>query len=299
MVEGAAASETPERSWTIAFATASYVAREIGYELDRWIFDDPVDPFLGGWRRCAAAVTEHFRPVSGFARHFDAILADIAAAGFEAVEIWGTHLSPAWATDEHIELAQQSLARHRLTTVVYGADFGATHAEAARACEIANALGSPILSTFPGPFLARDRRAAIELVRDQGLRMALENHPEHPTPEAFLEELGADPFVGAIVDTGWWGTHGYDAAEAIRRLGDRIFHVHLKDVVRPGTHDPCILGDGCVPIEACLEALEDIGYEGAISLEYLSANIDPTEACRVMREALLRDPRFDRGRRVS
>ena len=206
MSEGAAESEAPERGWTIAFTTASYVAREIGYGLDCWIIDDPVDPFLGGWRRCAAAVTEHFRPVSGFAQRFDAILADIASAGFEAVEIWGTHLSPAWATDAHVELAQESLARHHLTAVAYGADFGATRAQAIRACEIANALGAPILSTFPGPFLTGDRRTAIELVRKHGLRMAFENHPEHPTPEAFLGELGDDPFVGAIVDTGWWGT---------------------------------------------------------------------------------------------
>jgi len=30
---------------------------------------------------------------------------------------------------------------------------------------------------------------------------------------------GEDGAVGTAVDTGWWGTHGYDAAQAIRELG--------------------------------------------------------------------------------
>jgi L-ribulose-5-phosphate 3-epimerase len=281
----------PER--LLAFATASYVGRAANYDLSGgWVIEDPVDPYLGGWSRYSRMVTETFRPLEGFAVHFDAILADIARAGFRAVEIWGTHLDPSWATAEHVQVAQEALERHGLTTVAYGADFGSSAAEAVAALEIANALGSPIFGSYPGPFLDRDREQSCALVRDHGLRMVFENHPQHPTPKALLEEIGDDETIGALVDTGWWGTHGYDAADALRILGDRVYHVHLKDVVRPGTHDPCRLGEGCVPITRCLEVLDEIGYDGAITLEHLTANIDPTEDCRVMLQELEAGGRF-------
>ena len=50
----------------------------------------------------------------------------------------------------------------------------------------------------------------------------------------------------------------------IGELRDRIFHVHLKDVERPGEHVTCLHGDGCVDIDGCVDALVEIGYDGAL-----------------------------------
>ena len=61
---------------------------------------------------------------------------------------------------------------------------------------------------------------------------------------------GGQGTIGTVVDTGWYATQGYDAVEAVKRLGKHIFHMHLKDVSGVGKHDTCHYGRGCVPVGA-------------------------------------------------
>src|ERR671922_236155 len=85
--------------------------------------------------------------------------------------------------------------------------------------------------------------------------------PKRPCPPP----RNGDGAFGTTVDTGWWGTQGYDAAEAIEELRDHVLHVHLKDVRAVGEpHDTCPWGEGVVDVEACVRALQQIGYEGAL-----------------------------------
>ena len=93
--------------------------------------------------------------------------------------------------------------------------------------------------------------------------------------------------MGATVDTGWWGTQGYDAAEAIEELGEHVLHVHLKDVLAlDEPHETCRWGEGIVPIEDCVRTLERIGYQGTIAVEHEPETFDPTNDVRAMREQL-------------
>jgi sugar phosphate isomerase/epimerase len=118
------------------------------------------------------------------------------------------------------------------------------------------------------------------------LRFALENHPE-PTPQAVLEKIGDRPELGVCVDTGWFGTQGYDAARAIEELADRVLHVHLKDVLHVGEpHETCRYGDGVVDVEGCVHALRRLGYAGAISVEHEPETYDPSTDVAAMRVQL-------------
>ena len=59
---------------------------------------------------------------------------------------------------------------------------------------------------------------------------------------------------------------GENPAEGIRRLGDAICEIHMKD----GTDDAlgsCPLGDGHARFEECIQAIKDIGYSGWLILE--------------------------------
>jgi sugar phosphate isomerase/epimerase len=250
---------------TISFMSANYVARELGYTMD-------------GWGEGDRATQDAFRPLETFAERFDAILADVVALGFDAVDVWDGHLNPAWATDEHVDAACEALDRRRLRVATYQAYVGADRLE--RACAIAEQLGAPVLS---GNVPVDDPRLPGLLVR-HGLRFALENHPE-PTPQVMLEKIGDTPGVGVCVDTGWFGTQGYDAVRAIEELGDRIHQVHLKDVLHEGLpHETCRYGAGVVDIEGCVRALRRLGYSDAVSVEHEPETFDPTDEIRVMRE---------------
>jgi len=226
------------------------------------------------------STNEAFAPLATYAERIGALLDDVAALGFQAVDVWGAHLNPEWATDAHVDLAAAALDERGLTVAAYEVFVAPAHLE--RACRIAQRLGTSVLSGFVP---AEDERLPA-LLEQRGLRVALENHPE-PTPEAMLERVGGRPHAGVCVDTGWFATQGYDPARAIEELGGLVFHVHLKDVLREGEpHETCAWGEGVVDVKACVRALQRVGYTGAFTVEHEPEDHDPSEEIRAMREQL-------------
>jgi sugar phosphate isomerase/epimerase len=251
----------------ISFMSANYVARQTGYAMH-------------GWGHGDRTTQEHFSPLETYSERLDEVLADVRALGFEAVDVWGAHLHPSWATDEHVAAARELLDRHGLTVTSY-APFVERGAEE-RACEIAVAIGTTLLGG-----MAADLPGFVPVLRERGVRLGIENHPERSPREVLAKIVHNEDVLGATVDTGWWGTQGYDAARAIEELGDHVFHVHLKDVLALGEpHETCRWGAGIVPIEECVRALQRIGYTGAITVEHEPERADPSEDVRAMRELL-------------
>jgi sugar phosphate isomerase/epimerase len=128
--------------------------------------------------------------------------------------------------------------------------------------------------------LQKDRQFVVAALQKHNMRLGIENHPEK-TPDELLEKIGdgGEGRIGTTVDTGWFGTQGFDAAQALMQLRQHLMHVHLKDVLAVGAHDTCRYGQGIVPIERCVQVLSEIGYTGAISIEHEPEQFDPTEDC--------------------
>jgi sugar phosphate isomerase/epimerase len=159
--------------------------------------------------------------------------------------------------------------------------FGNTIKEFERACDIAVAMGTGILGGSTRA-LDTDRDEVVDLLERHDLTLAIENHPDVSTPEMILEKIGdgGRGRIGTAVDTGWYGSYGIDAAQAIEELGRHVMYVHLKDVLAQGEHETCRFGRGIVPIEACVRTLQSSGYTGAISVEHEPEEYDPTEDCK-------------------
>jgi L-ribulose-5-phosphate 3-epimerase len=164
--------------------------------------------------------------------------------------------------------------------------LGSTPEELEATCELAGAVGAPILGGGC-PLLVADREQVIGLLQKYDLKLAIENHPEK-NPGEMLAKIGdgGEGTIGTAVDTGWYGTQGYDAAQAIRLLGSAVFHVHRKDVRAAGGHDTCRLGEGVVPVRECIRALAEINYTGAISIEHEPERYNPDEDLKVSRSLL-------------
>jgi L-ribulose-5-phosphate 3-epimerase len=251
----------------IAFMTANFVARETGWAMH-------------GWGHGDRETNERFRPLETYAGHLDAVLGDARGLGFDTVDIWGAHLGADWATDEHVRIARELLDRHGLRVSTYATWVGPGNIE--RACELTLALGATLI----GAGASGEAGQLEPALRRHGVRLAFENHPEL-TPEEVLAKLGDAEAFGVTVDTGWFATQGYDPARAIEELGDRVLHVHLKDVLATGEpHETCRWGEGIVDIEACVRALWRIGYGGAIAVEHEPEDHDPSEACQAMGQQL-------------
>jgi L-ribulose-5-phosphate 3-epimerase len=250
---------------TISFMTANYVARHVGWNMTE------------GWMQGQNATREWFRSLHTYPARLEEYLVDIQRMGFEAVDFWMPLLDISWATDDHIRIAQSLLRKYNLKVVSLAGGMGSTPEELQRVCQIAQALGAPVLGGGT-PLLTENRPFLVNTLKQFGLRLGIENHPEK-TPQELLAKIGdgGDGTIGACVDTGWFGTHGYNAADALEQLERVLFHVHLKDVRAIGGHDTCRFGQGVVPIEDCITALQRIGYKGAISVEHEPEHSDPTE----------------------
>ena len=89
--------------------------------------------------------------------------------------------------------------------------------------------------------------------------------------EAFVELL--DPAVVLELDTYWAAVGGQDVPAAIRRLGDRVRFLHLKDgPITKNNLEQLPLGEGAMPVDRILAAataleipvLEFDDYDGDI-----------------------------------
>lgn len=271
----------------VAFITANYVARPLGYQMTR------------GWAEGDTATNDLFRPIETFAERFDDLVTRVKALGFVHVDLWCAHLHPAWATPRHLELARETLARHEMTVTAYACHWGRTADDLLRVIGVAQALGCPLVSGSHG-LLRTDRHLLANVLRNHGTRLAYENHPETDATEILAVVGDADTdTLGVAFDTGWAGTRGFDAVAAVRQLAPRLMHLHAKDVLarQPAArglpladlgHETCTLGDGVVSVEATVKTAVQNGFQGPIGIEHEPEDHDPEPEVAVSFERLRR-----------
>ena len=117
----------------VSFMSANYVAREVGFSMH-------------GWGHGDRATNDAFRPLETYVERLGELLDRVVALGFGAVDVWGAHLNPEWATDEHVDAAATALAARGLLASSYQVYVPGQHLE--RACELAVRLGTSVLSGF-------------------------------------------------------------------------------------------------------------------------------------------------------
>ena len=205
-------------------------------------------------------------------------------------------------------LAEQDIA---ITSVaIYGDVIGAAVEKAVayyeRAMRVALALDCGVISGMTGRDnsltieenlpLFKERFAPIcERAQEHGLRIALEPWPGSvlghgpyrwtnlaTTPELWdrLFEAVPSPALGLEYDPSHLIWQGIDHLQAIRDYGERIHHVHAKDILidqdrlkRVGVHGRgwwrfVIPGLGQIDWSALFDALKQVGYGGDVALEH-------------------------------
>lgn len=165
----------------------------------------------------------------------------------------------------------------------------------------------------------------LDVFDEVGVRFALEVHPteiafDSVTAERALEALGHRDAFGFNYDPSHLAYQGVDCVDFVMRFGPRIFHVHMKDVWWSGVPKPSgvfgghlpfghrdrywdfrSLGRGRVPFEEIIRALNRVGYDGPLSVEWEDSGMDrehgAAEACRFIRELdfASSDSAFDAG----
>ncbi|MFW6107674.1 MAG: sugar phosphate isomerase/epimerase family protein [bacterium] len=98
-----------------------------------------------------------------------------------------------------------------------------------------------------------------------------------------IDAVGADG-IGADVNTGHCRRAEEDAGAAVRELDALLGHVHLEDVDDRGA--VVVPGSGGVDFEAVFAALDEIGYDGWLTVDLSGADVHPDEAARQALEFL-------------
>jgi sugar phosphate isomerase/epimerase len=215
-------------------------------------------------------------------RPLDEMLVCVRKAGFRSVELWAGHADHRAGIDE--------AARVRRAADDVGVAIGAysaggfvrvgvaaVEARLASAFGYAAALGADLVTGVI------DRRAlpvVDALCRQTGIRFGIENHwyADFARAEDYTDPLaGVSPLVGVALDTGHLVAAGQCPEAALALLGERVFDVHLKDVVIAGRLarwflrrpriEPRIVGSGEGGLEAFLGALAQNGYRGRLVIE--------------------------------
>ncbi|HKN65355.1 MAG TPA: sugar phosphate isomerase/epimerase [Gemmatimonadaceae bacterium] len=161
---------------------------------------------------------------------------------------------------------------------------------------------------------AKRWKPILDVFREAGVRFALEVHPTEiafdiASAERTLVAVEEHPSFGFNYDPSHFGYQGVDYPGFIERFGDRIFHAHMKDVwwsATPrrsgvfGGHLPFghrdrgwefrSIGRGRIDFEEVIRALNRVGYQGPLSVEWEDAGMDREFGAR---EACARIKAFD------
>jgi len=154
-------------------------------------------------------------------------------------------------------------------------------------------------------------RPILDTFAENGVKFALEVHPTEIaydiyTAERALEAIGGHEAFGFNFDPSHLHWQGVDPVKFIRKFGDRIYHVHMKDAIVTldgesgilSSHLPFgdskrgwdfrSLGRGGVNFEEIIRALNAIGYQGPLSVEWEDSGMDrehgAKEACEFVRK---------------
>lgn len=152
----------------------------------------------------------------------------------------------------------------------------------------------------------------LDVYEEVGVKFALEVHPTEiafdiASAENALVAVRGHKAFGFNYDPSHFGYQGVDYVAFIRKFAARIFHVHMKDVYWSkrsmeagvfGGHlnfgdarrfwDFRSIGRGTINFEEIIRALNDIGYNGPLSVEWEDAKMDrehgAAESCAFLRK---------------
>lgn len=151
----------------------------------------------------------------------------------------------------------------------------------------------------------------LDVFDEVGVKFALEAHPTEiafdiASAERAVEALNGRKAFGFNYDPSHFGYQGVDYVAFIHKFAERIYHVHMKDVhwSSKGTEagvfgghldfgnsrrfwDFRSLGRGNIKFEEIMRALNEIKYQGPLSIEWEDSGMDreygAREACAFVR----------------
>jgi len=222
-----------------------------------------------------------------------------ARLGAEGLQLWtaGGQLDPDESSDTVRRDLTRLIGREGLEVSALCADYGRPYTSEENVrwlvpriqdqMALAMAFGTRIITTHIG-VIPEDRESpewktlysAMKELGEYGERLdialATETGPEEPALlREFLDAVGS-PYIKANYDPANLAMKGFDPVKGVADLAPHIVHTHAKDGIRhsDGRPEEVPLGEGDVDWDAYVDALQDIGFDGFLTVERESGD-DP------------------------
>jgi L-ribulose-5-phosphate 3-epimerase len=242
----------------LSYVTANLIGAAFGFS------GDP------DWGKLDAAMIEQTTPQT-----FRKIAKAVKAMGFEGIEIYTGHCSYLNRGLDYAKAVRDVCAEEGLPVVAYAGGFGrpdGTREDFKKTFAMCKALGTRLMA---GGIAGNDWGLCAKMLRDEGLAIGYENHPEKSAEEILAKVSGHEDVIKVTLDTGNLTSKGGDARVAAEKLMPLIVHMHLKDVKAVGGHDTLALGKGVAKLKDTMGYVLTHGYKGWASIEHEPFDRDP------------------------
>ena len=172
-----------------------------------------------------------------------------------------------------------------------------------RALRLAQEIGAPNITTEPGGLLTAEQsweQAAgifydeimpcVEVAEEVQVQLLIEPEPELMIErfDEYLEFAGRfdSPWIGLNFDIGHAYCVSEDPQDWVAKMAPHTKHYHFEDIAATRVHKHLIPGHGALDFAATLQALEQTGYDGWITVELYPYIDNPDAAAREAREYL-------------
>lgn len=177
----------------------------------------------------------------------------------------------------YIDEQRKKMKDAGINLVAFGVvSFNDNESKAREVFEFAKKMGIQSISANPQKNEATFK-LLDKLVAEYEVNIAIHNHGPKALYDKISDVVDAvkdhHPRIGACVDTGHYLRSAEDPVEALERLKDRVFGVHLKDV--KDTKIFKVVGEGDLNILGCLKVLKKINYQYCLALEYEENPMNP------------------------
>ena len=209
--------------------------------------------------------------------NLDESIRHMQGLGIHFVEFYRKHV-PIESTQLQLSELERKLKSSNIKMSSHGVNKFTSDHEANRLIfEFAKRAGLKNITANPTP----DAFDSLErLVAEFDIRICIHNHgpgaPYDKIDDVVKAVKDRDPRIGSCVDTGHFIRSKEDPIEAVTRLSNRVFALHIKDEEKQEKKSRnVIIGNGFLDVTKLFQTLKKVNFpaDGSISLEY-EANAD-------------------------
>lgn len=177
------------------------------------------------------------------------------------------------------------LASRNVKLVDFGVISPDTEEEWDKLFQFARDMGIENIVSEPDP----DHLEFIsKLCDDYQIKVAIHNHAapsRYWNPDTLMNLLeDKNEMIGVCADVGHWVRSGLDPVESLKKVQERLFELHFKDVAKAEKSAPDVVwGTGVSGVKDMLDELLEQDFSGILAIEYES---NPDDNMQEIEESL-------------